>query len=164
MIRHSVDLLMNQTVIVLSSVLRTGYHCECKWISILSNCVHFCMNKGCLRKYYHKFLGLIFLTTTGSHKLLNKIRSAGSLLNKKLINKCPVHAGTEEKWTKHSLRHPAHKTDGRSDKILESPHQGLHSSTTVSVNDICARAFVHACRSLEGHAHTRPACAVLLII
>ena len=51
---------------------------------------------------------------------------------------------TEEKMYK-AVRHPAHKTDGKSDKILEIPFQGLLASTSVSFNDIYVCMFVHLC-------------------
>jgi hypothetical protein len=57
-------------------------------------------------------------------------------------NECQVH--TEEKVYK-TVRHPAHKTDGKSDKILETPVQGFLASTSVSFNDICVHMFLHLC-------------------
>lgn len=49
-------------------------------------------------------------------------------------------------------------TDGKSDEILETTFHILLASTSVSVNYICVRMFVHSCtyayKFLVGRAHT----------
>lgn len=111
--------------------------------------MHFYINKDYWRQYYYKFLGHIILTTTGQIKscLVVHFWTRNSLTNVKCMLK--------KVWTKHSLRHPVHKTDGKIGEILETPFQGLLASTSVSVSDICVVcvvcAFVHACiQAFEG--------------
>jgi len=74
---------------------------------------------------------------------------------------------TEEKVDK-TVRHTAHKTDGKSDEILETPSQSLLASTSVTFNDICVHMFMHLCvhayKLLEGHEYTGTTFAVLLVI
>jgi len=70
---------------------------------------------------------------------------------------------TEEKVYK-TVRHPARKTDGKSDKILEIPFQGLLASTSVSFSDICVHMFVHLCMHACIQAFGGTTFAVLLVI
>jgi hypothetical protein len=74
--------------------------------------------RRCLKTFHHKFPGVTVPSTTGIRKLTNKVKSPGSLLDKKSADKLciPMEEKTDEvrarlEYTAHkSLRHLAQQT------------------------------------------------------
>jgi hypothetical protein len=87
-------------------------------VSLYELYVKYGSTRKCRREFHCKFPGISVPSTTGIHKLINKVMSTGSLLDKKPAKNCRVL--TEEKqykiWARlehtplKSLRHLAQET------------------------------------------------------
>jgi hypothetical protein len=89
--------IIHITVQLSNIVLSTGYCSVCGYVPIYcctacfpyESYVKFGSARKCRRKFRRNFPGITVASTAGIHELIKKVRSAGSLLDKKPANKTP---------------------------------------------------------------------------